>query len=178
MKKNIVMRLAAFLLVAVLISTSAISGTYAKYVSSNSASVTARVAKWGVEFVTNSDELFKPQYNYKVVPTGVSAEYSVEANVDVVAPGTEGTGYNFTTKHPMGDPEVSYVVTFDVTKSETVSLTKDSDTYYPIQYKLILGNTTVVDLLDFAQPGIKVLAPNQIAALKLKLGKLFCLNRR
>ena len=40
MKRNVMMRLASFLLVAVLISTSAISGTYAKYnMNSNNAVV-------------------------------------------------------------------------------------------------------------------------------------------
>ena len=49
MKKNVMMRLASFLLVAVLISTSAISGTYAKYVTTAEGKETARVAKWGVQ---------------------------------------------------------------------------------------------------------------------------------
>lgn len=146
MKKNVMMRVASILLVLVLMSTSAISGTFAKYVSEAEAGATARVAKWGVEFVTHSDDLFKPQYNYKAVPTGVSADYSVEANTDVVAPGTSGTGYNFTTKHPMGDPEVSYAVTFDVKDTaKTVYLKDGSGTYYPIQYTLILGATKVVE---------------------------------
>ena len=151
MKKNVMMRVASILLILVLMSTSAISGTFAKYVSSTEAGVTARVAKWGVEFVTNSSELFKPQYNYKTVPSGVSAEYSVEADVDVVAPGTSGTGYNFTTKHPMGDPEVSYAVTFDVKDTaKTVYLKEGSDFYYPIQYTLILGATTVKKSTDLS----------------------------
>ena len=47
MKKNRMMRLAAFLLVCVLLTTSVISGTYAKYVSTTTDSDSARVAKWG-----------------------------------------------------------------------------------------------------------------------------------
>lgn len=146
MKKNVMMRVASLMLVMVLVTSSVISGTFAKYVTSGSASAEARVAKWGVEFRTNSVDLFKPEYNYKAVPTGVSATYSVESTVDVVAPGTSGTGYNFTTAHPMGNPEVSYAVTFDVKDgAETVSLTKGSDTYYPIEYKLVLGNIIVAE---------------------------------
>ena len=49
MKKNKLMRAASILLVATLISTCAISGTFAKYVTTGSATNTARVAKWGVE---------------------------------------------------------------------------------------------------------------------------------
>jgi hypothetical protein len=145
------MRVASILLVLVLMSTSAISGTFAKYVSKAEAGATARVAKWGVEFVTHSDDLFKPQYNYKTVPTGVSADYSVEANTDVVAPGTSGTGYNFTTKHPMGDPEVSYVVTFDVKDgAKTIFLDESGTKYYPIKYSLKLGsNVIATNVQDF-----------------------------
>ena len=49
MKKNKTMRLASGLLVAVLLTTCAISGTFAKYVSDATNSDTARVAKWSIE---------------------------------------------------------------------------------------------------------------------------------
>ena len=141
MKKNRMMRLASVMLIAVLMTTCTISGTFAKYVSSAEASATARVAKWGVEFVTHSDDLFKPQYRYNTTPTGVNAEFSVEADVDVVAPGTFGTGYSFTTAYPVGGkPEVSYEVTFDAAEGfKTIY----ADTYYPILYTLELGANTV-----------------------------------
>lgn len=48
MKKNKIMRIASVLLVAVILTTCAISGTFAKYVTSGSGSDTARVAKFGV----------------------------------------------------------------------------------------------------------------------------------
>ena len=48
MKKNKMMRLASSLLVAVLLTSSVISGTFAKYVTSDGASDSARVAKFGV----------------------------------------------------------------------------------------------------------------------------------
>ena len=62
MKKNVMMRLASFLLVAVLISTSAISGTYAKYVTADEGTDTARVAKWGVEIEAESFGMFDTNY--------------------------------------------------------------------------------------------------------------------
>ena len=49
MKKNKMMRLASCLLVLVMLSTSMISGTFAKYVTTGSAEDTARVAKFGVD---------------------------------------------------------------------------------------------------------------------------------
>ena len=50
MKKNKMMRLASGLLVAVLLTTSMISGTFAKYVTTESGSDSTRVAKWDIDF--------------------------------------------------------------------------------------------------------------------------------
>ena len=61
MKKSKSMRAAGALLVATLLSTSAVSGTYAKYVTSDSGSDTARVAKFGV-VVAASGSLFSETY--------------------------------------------------------------------------------------------------------------------
>ena len=61
MKKNRMMRLASILLVATLMSTCTISGTFAKYVTTASGSDTARVAKWGVT-VTANGALFDHVY--------------------------------------------------------------------------------------------------------------------
>ena len=47
MKKNRMMRLASVLLVCVLLTTSVISGTFAKYVTSVESTDEARVANWG-----------------------------------------------------------------------------------------------------------------------------------
>ena len=49
MKKNRMMRIAAFLLVAALLSICVVSGTYAKYTSTISGSDSARVAKWDIK---------------------------------------------------------------------------------------------------------------------------------
>ena len=61
MKKNKMMRLASFLLVAVLMTTSVISGTFAKYVTTDTADDTARVAMFGVKIET-SGSLFSENY--------------------------------------------------------------------------------------------------------------------
>ena len=67
MRKNKMMRLASSLLVAVLITTSAISGTFAKYTTQDSASDSARVAKWGVT-VMASGNLFGTMYKLQILP--------------------------------------------------------------------------------------------------------------
>ena len=80
MKKNNMMRLASVLLVLVLLTTCAISGTFAKYVSTATAKDAARVAYWGwgsdatIEF-----DLFDGTYDSTV---------DSENDDNVVAPGT------------------------------------------------------------------------------------------
>ena len=146
MKKNRMMRSASALLVMVLLTTSVISGTFAKYVTKATSEDTARVAHWGVQFTTTSDDLFKTQYEQET--TNHTGTYSVKSTTALVAPGTEGDAYTFTTK---GTPEVSYQVTFnaDETTMKTVFLTKDlagatlSDTYYPVEFKVTIGTTDV-----------------------------------
>ncbi len=93
MKKNKIMRIASVLLVAVLLSTCAISGTFAKYVTTTAASDTARVAKWGVELATDTN-LFGEDYvavgdGNIIGTTNLTVESKVD-NEDVVAPGTTG----------------------------------------------------------------------------------------
>lgn len=112
--KNVMMRLACFLLVAVLISTSAISGTYAKYVTEANAKDNARVAKWGVEIATAGD-MFSDSYldtattwteNEKTADITVQAKTQGE---NVIAPGTNGTLASF---NVTGTPEVDVEVTY------------------------------------------------------------------
>ena len=49
MRENKTLKLALVLLVAVVLTTCTISGTFAKYVSSSEGSDTARVAKWDLK---------------------------------------------------------------------------------------------------------------------------------
>lgn len=101
MKKNRMMRLASGLLVAVLLTTSVISGTFAKYTTSASSQDSARVAKWGVIIGTTGTG-FSDVYKVK---SGIG--YSVDSvNGDlVVAPGTEYTDNALFTIS--GSPEVA-----------------------------------------------------------------------
>lgn len=96
MKKNMMMRLASVLLIAVLMSTCAISGTFAKYVTSDTDSDTARVAKWGVNVDVVIDGAFKTEYDIKTATNDLNgtaiAKSVVSSNNDnLLAPGTEGT---------------------------------------------------------------------------------------
>ena len=117
MKKNVMMRLASFLLVAVLISTSAISGTYAKYVTEGTGTDSARVAKWGVT-VTANGGMFGEHYNgttddkLSTTYTGsVDSQGAIPGNGEskVVAPGTKG---DMVSVELSGKPEVAVQVSY------------------------------------------------------------------
>lgn len=170
MKKNKAMRAAGALFVATMLSTSIVSGTYAKYVTSGTGTDTARVAKFGA-VVTASGSLF--DYTYKKAndnsPGGktadtTSTDLTVEANGNVVAPGTKNTeGLKLSVS---GTPEVDVMVQItvtdgtkdvylgqgtnlpDMTTNDKTDTFSNAANYYPIVYTLkgnILTNTTITD---------------------------------
>ena len=101
------LRVAAVLLVAVMLTTSVISGTFAKYTTSATSEDSARVANWGFERTNSMDltNLFLGSYQNVVSNNGD----------DVIAPGTEGsTTFAFAYDGANGTtgPEVAY--TFEV----------------------------------------------------------------
>jgi hypothetical protein len=91
MKKNRVMRVFSLLLALTLISTCAISGTFAKYVTKAEGEDAARVAKWGV-LVSVEGNTFADKYEATdKAYLNDGGEYSVVSSVEgekVVAPGT------------------------------------------------------------------------------------------
>lgn len=158
MKKNTMMRVASALLVAVLLTTCAISGTFAKYVTSDNSTDSARVAKWGVSVVASGDKLFNNEYTNAT--NGITVKSVDDAKV--VAPGTNNeefnaTGLKFEIK---GKPEVAVKITYDFTATNDIYLgagTYNDDTtgeaddtynftgdYYPVVYTLTKDGTEVV----------------------------------
>lgn len=106
------MRVASALLVAVLLTTCVISGTYAKYTTSADGGDKARVAKWGVT-VKVDGSLFGKVYNDVKGGNGVSVSTtgSVVSSVTgekVLAPGTKGEMGKITIE---GTPEVKVEIT-------------------------------------------------------------------
>ena len=121
MRKNYMMRAASALLVAVLITTSTISGTFAKYTTQDSATDTARVAKWGVELQVEGN-LFADGYIDAISKSETNAELAVHSlgDDDVVAPGTKNdNGFTFSIK---GTPEVSGKVVIDKLEIQNIYL--------------------------------------------------------
>lgn len=136
MKKNKSMRAAGGLLIATMLTSSIVSGTYAKYVTSDEAKDTARVAKFGVT-VTASGSLFDT--TYKAVsggntPGGKNATDSEDGTTltvesfaeagqkadNVVAPGTKNDkGLTFAIA---GTPEVDVAVKIEIDNTSDIWL--------------------------------------------------------
>ncbi len=109
MKKNNMLRIASVLLVAVLLSTCAISGAFAKYITTGP-SVTdgAQVAAWGVKIEASEDAAFFTEEaatvtDFDAMTDGVQG-LTVKSTAKVVAPGTSGNLGAFTVS---GKPEVA-----------------------------------------------------------------------
>ena len=160
MKKNIAMRVAAFLFILTMISTCAFATTFAKYTTTGSATDSARVAKWGVTVDASSDAKSKGLF---VGEYGVT----VKASQDVVAPGTNGELACFAID---GQPEVSCEVTFEAAfqlyvEGESSQWKDDNDQYYcPIVITINGKEIKGLDCADAADFSNKVVT--EIAKVK------------
>ena len=126
MKKNVMMRLAAVMLMCVLLSTSVIGGTFAKYTTKGTSTDTARVAKWGVTIESAGNTMFAKEYDGEINPSVKTINSYGDKNL--VAPGTSGSLTPVVIK---GTPEVAVDVEYDA----TVTLTGwkvDGNDYCPI----------------------------------------------
>ena len=131
MKKNKALRLASVLMMACLLTTCVISGTFAKYVTSKEGSDTAYVAKWGVTITPNAE--FASEYatdDASVV--GTIANSVIKTDGNVVAPGTEGEMMSIDLA---GTPEVAVAVTYDA-ELTLANWTVDGTYYCPIVIKV------------------------------------------
>lgn len=151
MKKNIAMRAAGGMFVVTMLTTSIISGTYAKYVTTGTVSDTARVAKFGVEIAADGD-LFGTSYvnvDGGNKPSSSGTLTVVSSNDDnVVAPGTKNSaGLSFGIS---GTPEVAVNITIEAVCNKNIFLKEGTytdvtgadttftlaDDYYPIKWTL------------------------------------------
>ena len=139
---RIIMISVSVLLSLVLITSSVLSGTFAKYVTGEKSvsSNTGRAAKWGIS-VTTGDHLEK-QYTEKV--DGAFMVHTTGAT-DVIAPGTSGSLAWF---RVCGAPEVAYGIDFsgsigigDGFKASS-GLIRDENgdaiEYFPIQLRYVV----------------------------------------
>jgi len=115
------------LLALVVITTCVIGTTLARYTTSDSASDTARVAKWGIELSVGGT-LFGSDYAANsatenkdgIIAAGTSQSVSASDAANIVAPGTKNTtGFVFDIK---GTPEVQYEVLATTSDNEDIYL--------------------------------------------------------
>lgn len=112
MKKNKAMRLASALLVLTLLTTCAISSTFAKYVTNAEGSDKARVAYWGFDQLAETTiDLFDGEYTHVKASSG-----EVDGFSNVIAPGTSKSatfafGYTNYKTNEITAPEVAYTFT-------------------------------------------------------------------
>ena len=147
MKKNKMMRVASALLVAVLLTTCAISGTFAKYTTSETSYDEARVAKWGVTVEVEVEGAFATEYDADATHNDAQSQAIAKTVISsgsdkLLAPGTDGT---LATADISGEPEVAV----NVTKEATLELegwTVDSEFYCPL---VITVDGTAVEGLDY-----------------------------
>ena len=140
-KKNYTLRAAAVLLALVLITSSLVGGTFAKYVISGSGTDAARVAKFGVNMAA-AGTLFAKEYaadDAGVVGTIAKSVVSSTAD-NLVAPGTKGKMTGVTLS---GSPEVAVKVSYTPT---VVKLEKWQDAggifYCPLVFTIKQNGST------------------------------------
>ncbi len=135
--KNKFFKIASLMIMLCLISTCAIGTTFAKYVTGDTATDSARVAKWGVRLEMQGDDLFRNEYaTDDSAYAGSLSVKSSSTSEDVVAPGTKGSTV-FSIK---GTPEVAanIKIEFDGVKdivlpAGNAGLTED---YHPLVFTL------------------------------------------
>ena len=112
MKKNFAMRIAACLLVVTMLSLCMVSYTYAKYVTTDEASASAQVAKWGVQVHAELADMFAKGYDASnaAVDDDSTATVWASGEYNLLAPGTEDqTAAALTIS---GTPEVAVSVAY------------------------------------------------------------------
>ena len=135
--KNKFMRIAAVMLMLCLVTTCAISGTFAKYTTATAGQDTARVAYWGWTGTTiNIENLFTKTY---------SNDVAAKNDDGLIAPGT-GSSATFTitytdnTGKSIDAPEVDYIFTVSAADSTCDTLIKNNKN---IQWRLnVTENST------------------------------------
>ncbi len=171
MKKNVMMRAASALLVAVLLTTCSISGTFAKYVTSTTGTDKARVAYWGFDQAASTTiDLFDGKY------TNVTSAGEVDGFSNVIAPGTSKTttfafGYTNYKTNEIEKPEVAYTFKVDAAiEGDYDSLDANPNFKWTLQkgtgtvdkYNTVTDLLNAVKALSGEADGSKDYAPGQL----------------
>ena len=94
-KKNYTMRIAAGVMTAALLSTCAISSTFAKYTTAQTGTDSARVAKWNIRINSESMKTETTTFDFDLFDTTYDSDSSdtvkSSGTDNVIAPGTTGS---------------------------------------------------------------------------------------
>lgn len=118
------------LVLLTVISMGNVAGTYAKYTSKETATDTARVAKWDVKF--GNDTTFKFNLFDTILDSNGSAETDVKdgkPNENIIAPGTKGAF------------SIDVTNNSEVTADLFVSLKETTTSGIPLQYRVVYNGT-------------------------------------
>lgn len=145
-KNNALMRASGVLLVLTLGTSCFVGGTFAKYVTEDQGTDTARVAKWGVTVAVESavEDLFEKNYGTDYTSSSVNGDTVISStDMDVFAPGTSGTlGKTSITGVPEVAVNVDTVATVVVENWNDV---EDSEFYCPLIFTITKTNDEGVE---------------------------------
>ena len=157
MKKNTMLRTASILLVAVLLTTCAISGTFAKYTSTAAGSDAARVAKWDIDVEGTGIEskVFTFDLFNTVIDTDTDAaetDVKVGTNETIIAPGTKGSF------------EINLTNASEVNATYDIAYTISNTAGIPLQFSLD-ENTWETDIAELNVTGQAIAMTSGTAAV-------------
>lgn len=152
-KKNHTMRIAAGVMTAALLSTCAISSTFAKYTSESTGTATARVAKWDILFgddePTMSETFTFDLYSTLYDTTADSTETHVKTDDDVkrIAPGTQGSFAVKITNN--SEVTAKYTVSFAIGYiGDTANTEPVKNVTIPLQFSMDGSTNWTTDITD------------------------------
>ena len=128
MKQNKFMRLASYLLIATLMTTCTVGGTFAKYLTEKTGYDEARVAKWGIEITAQGDTFTNTYEDH----SNSGFDQTVVSDAKVVAPGTDGVLAGIAIE---GTPEVAFSVAYEATLTLT-GWEIDGEEYCPLIFTI------------------------------------------
>ena len=141
-KKNHTMRIAAGVMTAALLSTCAISSTFAKYTSESTGTDSARVAKWDIQINSTSMKTATQTFDFNLFNTtyddATSPSVKSSKNDKVIAPGTQGL-FALVIKNG-SEVTATYEIDYTVTNSASI----------PVQFSVDNGTSWTDDLTDVA----------------------------
>ena len=162
MKKNKMMRIASVLLIAVLMTTCAISGTFAKYVTEVEAAATATIAKWSITVQDQDVVVDNSTVEFELDATVTEYDGSTEEDVaaGLLAPGTAGS-FSFTIANT-SEVTAAYTITFEEGFNTLPNgVTEET---FPVEYSVTGtdGWTTVLEDLEVSSDNLAMDAEDTV----------------